>query len=399
MGFIRMKSACFCLVLSSLGCLVAGSSTQIDSPIDDGPFPADLNGSNFTYPWPVKLYKFTSQGLNLEMAFMDITHQDLIAPSPSLSHDRSTSNKPQDYATVPGGGENEHGDGHGPRIALLLHGRNFCGATWEDTVRALLSGGYDRIIIPDQVGFCKSSKPGSQYQFSLHQLALNTKSLLDTLGISPDNSKNHNNSKNNTKLTVIGHSMGGMLATRYSLLYPPTTSRLVLVNPIGLEDYLAEGVPYPSIDTTLQTEQSTTYASIRSYEQITYYPNSTWTPAYDKWAVMLSNIYHGSQASAFIAGQARVVDMVLTQPIIREFGLLLEPKTLLMIGQKDTTAIGKQWSPPEVQEKLGRYDLLGKKAAASIPGSTLVEFDDLGHAPQIQDPTRFHVALVEWLNS
>ncbi|MGF6814968.1 hypothetical protein OKW33_001774 [Paraburkholderia atlantica] len=29
--------------------------------------------------------------------------------------------------------------------------------------------------------------------------------------------------------------------------------------------------------------------------------------------------------------------------------------TLLLIGQKDTTAIGKDGAPPEVREKLGHY--------------------------------------------
>lgn len=345
--------------------VLATPSRRDNSPIDNGPFPADLNGSNFTYPWPVKLFKFKSQGLDLEMAFMDITNSNPI-PHPAEPN-RNSKNT------------------HGHKTALLLHGRYFCSATWEETARALLSprGAYNRVIIPDQIGFCKSSKPGQQYQFSLHQLALNTKSLLDTLGM--------------TNITLIGHSMGGMLASRFSLLYPSTVSRLVLVNPIGLEDYLALGVPYISIDTTLQTEQTTTYSSIRAYEQSTYYPNSTWTEAYDKWAVMLANIYFGSRRTDFMDGQARVVDMVLTQPVVREFGSL-KSKTLLMIGKKDTTAIGKPWSPPDVQEKLGRYDVLGKKTAEMIPGSTLIEFEDSGHAPQIQDPGRFHKALTGWLN-
>ncbi|WP_252499309.1 alpha/beta fold hydrolase, partial [Escherichia coli] len=46
------------------------------------------------------------------------------------------------------------------------------------------------------------------------------------------------------RASVIGHSMGGMLATRYALLYPRQVERLVLVNPIGLEDWKALGVPW-----------------------------------------------------------------------------------------------------------------------------------------------------------
>jgi pimeloyl-ACP methyl ester carboxylesterase len=40
---------------------------------------------------------------------------------------------------------------------------------------------------------------------------------------------------------------------------------------------------------------------------------------------------------------------------------------------------------------------LGKAAAKAIPHATLVEFADLGHAPQMQDPDAFHKALLEGL--
>ncbi|KAL2128735.1 hypothetical protein VTI74DRAFT_8713 [Chaetomium olivicolor] len=180
-----------------------------------------------------------------------------------------------------------------------------------------------------------------------------------------------------------------MLAARFGLMYPDLVSGLVLVNPIGLEDWKALGVPFISIDETVITERASTYASIRAYEQATYYVG-TWAPQYDTWVNMLVDIYRGSEGEAFVQGQARVVDMVLMQPVVYEFGLLL-------IGTKDTTVIGKQWSPPEVQEKLGHYDVLGKEAAAAIPHSTLAEFPDLGHAPQIQAPHRFHRALLRWL--
>ena len=47
--------------------------------------------------------------------------------------------------------------------------------------------------------------------------------------------------------------------------------------------------------------------------------------------------------------------------------------------------------------KADAYAELGKATAKAIPNSTLVEFDDMGHAPQIQDPKRFHEALLKGL--
>jgi pimeloyl-ACP methyl ester carboxylesterase len=69
--------------------------------------------------------------------------------------------------------------------------------------------------------------------------------------------------------------------------------------------------------------------------------------------------------------------------------------TLLLIGQKDTTAIGKDAAPAAVRAKIGHYPELGKAAAKAIPHATLVEFAGLGHAPQMQDPQAFHQALLE----
>lgn len=309
--------------------------------------PEDLNGSKFTYQWPVKLYQFETQAQTLEMAFMDV------APTAS-----------------PNG-----------KTAVLLHGRNFCAATWNATAIVLAQAGY-RVIMPDQIGFCKSSKP-LIYQFSLQQLAKNTRGLLTTIGVS--------------NATIIGHSMGGMLATRFSLMYPSNVTETVLVNPLGLEDWLGLGVPYLDPEADWVIEKATNYTTIRTYEQATYYVG-TWDPSYDVWVNMLTNIYHGSQRDAFVWNQALVVDMVLTQPVVYQFPLL-KTRTLLMVGDKDNTAIGKAWSPPSVQAVLGHYDVLGKQVVGMIPNGTLVEFGDLGHAPQIEEPNAFHEALLGWLGT
>jgi pimeloyl-ACP methyl ester carboxylesterase len=86
--------------------------------------------------------------------------------------------------------------------------------------------------------------------------------------------------------------------------------------------------------------------------------------------------------------------MIYTQPVVYEFDQLRTP-TLLMIGDKDTTAIGKDLAPPEIRPTLGRYPELAKLAQQRIEGAKLVEFAELGHAPQMQDPVAFHKALLE----
>ncbi len=267
------------------------------------------------------------------------------------------------------------------QVAVLLHGKNFCAATWAGTIAALAGAGY-RVIAPDQIGFCKSSKPRA-YQYSFQQLASNTHALLVSLGIG--------------QAIVIGHSTGGMLATRYALMYPAEVSRLVMINPIGLEDWKAKGVPPMTVDQWYTREKQTTVERIRAYEQSTYYAGQ-WRADYEPWVQMLAGMYRGPGRDLVAWSSALLYDMIYTQPVVYEFGQL-RPWTLLLIGQKDTTAIAKDTAPPAVRSQLGNYPELGRAAARAIPHATLVEFPDAGHAPQIQVPVALHNALLEWLAS
>lgn len=307
------------------------------------PLRADPMLEDFEYPFPVQRFAFTSQKQPLSMAYMDI------APE---------------------------GDANGETV-VLLHGKNFCAATWIDAITALRKAGY-RLIAPDQIGFCKSSKP-ERYQFGLHQLAANTRALLDHAGV-----KNP---------IVMGHSMGGMLAMRYALMYPADTKALVLVNPIGLEDWKAKGVPAVTVDQLYEGELKTTAESIRKYQLHTYY-GGEWRPEYGRWVEMLAGMYSGEGGERVAWSQALTSDMVFMQPVVYELGNIRTPAVLLM-GALDTTAIGKGRAPDDVRKTLGNYKELGPETAKRIPNATLVMFPDLGHSPQVQAPERFNEALLQ----
>jgi pimeloyl-ACP methyl ester carboxylesterase len=192
------------------------SSGQADEPPADAvAYGPRLEG--FEYAHPVQLLPLTSQRQTLEMAYLDLP---------------------------PTGTPRE-------QTVLLLHGKNYCAGTWEATIDVLRADGY-RVVAPDQIGFCKSSKPAN-YQFTFHQLVANTVALIDELGID--------------KVSVVGHSMGGMLAMRLALLEPERVRRLVLVNPIGLEDWQAKGVPYQPLDAAYEAERVKDYADIKAYQQ------------------------------------------------------------------------------------------------------------------------------------
>ena len=169
----------------------------------------------------------------------------------------------------------------------------------------------------------------------------------------------------------------------------------MLVNPIGLEDWKALGVPTLSVDQWIEREKATTAERIKAYEQTTYYAGA-WRPEYDRWVTMLAGLVQGSGHDVVARNLGLIDDMIFTQPVVYEFPLIKVP-TLLMIGLKDMTAIGKDVAPPDVRARLGHYPELAQRTKAAIPGGELIEFPDAGHAPQIQDSERFNAALIDAL--
>lgn len=307
---------------------------------------ADPMLSDFDYPWPVERHTLTSQGQALQMAYLDVT--------PDVSNGRT---------------------------AVLLHGKNFCAATWEDTMQVLLDDGY-RVIAPDQIGFCKSSKPQG-YQYGLHTLAANTHDLLEALDVE--------------RPVVIGHSMGGMLAARYALQYPRETGGLVLLNPIGLEDWRAKGVPNITVDELYEGQLQTTREGIKDYQKSTYYVGD-WQARYDRWVDMLWSMYEGDGGRVTAWHQALTADMVFNQPVVHEFPNIAVP-TLLLIGEKDNTALGKGRASEDVKARLGDYAALAQSTRQAIDGAVLVTFPNLGHSPHIEAPDAFMPKLLDGLDT
>ncbi|MBV2166772.1 MAG: alpha/beta hydrolase [Kaistella sp.] len=305
--------------------------------------PLDAELATVVYPFPVVFKSLESQEQQLNMAYMDA--------------------KPE----KPNG-----------KTIVLLHGKNFNGYYFEETAKVLQKEGF-RVIMPDQIGFGKSSKP-KQYQFSFQQLAENTKSVLDDLKIE--------------KFIVLGHSMGGMLATKIAVMYPENVEKLILENPIGLEDYRIFS-PYQNIDKLYASELKNTYQSYKDY-QLKFYYDGKWKPEYDKWLNLLAGWTVSRDFPITAWNAALTSDMIYTQPVVYDFEKITAP-TLLIIGTRDRTAIGKGNAPKELQPLMGLYQKLGKETQKKIKNSKLVELDNVGHSPHIEVFDRFIKPLLEFI--
>src|SRR3984893_7034421 len=103
------------------------------------PTPADVKPGSITcedvpYPQAVTYLSFKMYGQDVRTAYMDV------AP-----------------AGQPNG-----------RTVVLLHGMNFAGFYWGGPIDVLRKEGF-RVVVPDQIGFGRSSKPIVPY--NLHDMA------------------------------------------------------------------------------------------------------------------------------------------------------------------------------------------------------------------------------------
>ncbi|QZN90215.1 alpha/beta hydrolase [Idiomarina abyssalis] len=298
----------------------------------------DARLSGYSYPFDVQTFEFDSQRQSLEMAYMHLPAEK------------------------------------GQSTVLLLHGKNFAADYWEETANYLHEKGYG-VLMPDQIGFGKSSKP-AHYQFSFEALANNTKALLKSEGIE--------------QVIVMGHSMGGMLATRYALNHSSSVEKLVLVNPVGLEDYLRY-VEYKDPAFFYENEKGKTIDQIRAYQRKNYY-DGKWSEDYEELIEIHVGWINGDDWNQVAWNNALTYDMIFTGNVSNEFDQLVVP-THLILGTRDTTGPGRGWKKEGVNYELGRYDKLGEIVVEQIPDGYLYELEGIGHMPQFEAFDRYREQL------
>lgn len=322
------KIICLLTLLLTVACATTPKTTNSNEGFD-----SVLTG--FEYPYPVAHFKFEAQGQHLQMAYMDV--------------------KP-----------------HGPvlKTIVLLHGKNFAGFYFAPIMKELVAKGY-RVIVPDQIGFGKSTKPES-FQYSFNASARFTMELLKHLEVE--------------NFILVGHSMGGMFSTRLALMYPDRVSKLILVNPIGLEDY-KQLIPYKTFDEQYPAELKTDAEKIRNYQKAAYY-DGKWKEEYEPMLVPAIGWTKGPDAALIAKTSVLLSDIIYTQPVYYEFKNLTMPTTLIL-GQRDKTAPGKAFASPDNQKKLGNYPKLGRDVVKMIPNGKLIPMEGLGHMPFVEDFSGF----------
>src|SRR6266404_4487681 len=241
--------------------------------------PGSITYEDIAYPYPVAYLPLTVYGQDVRMAYMDVP---------------------------PAGQPNG-------RVVVLLHGMNFGGFYFAGPIDALRKEGF-RVVVPDQIGFGRSSKPIIPYNF--HDMALNTRTLLKSLGIA--------------KASIVGHSMGGMLAARFAASYPDMTERAVIYNPIGLTDP-RRSRPWRSTEDSYKDTLGWTYQSI--YRGIARYFVQGWKPEYEKYVRIHYAWTLSGDWPRFAMVRTLVQQMVYVDPVVYDWAHI-KVKTLVLGGDK-----------------------------------------------------------------
>jgi pimeloyl-ACP methyl ester carboxylesterase len=304
------------------------------------PYGIGLEG--FAYPYPVSLLPLVNDGEQVRMAYMDV------APA------------------QPNG-----------RTVVLLHGRNFPSSYWAPVIKTLTDAGY-RVVVPDQIGFGKSSKPAGDLHFDT--LARNTIALLDSLHVA--------------KADIVAHSLGGMLAVRIARAYPDRIAHLLLAAPIGLEDYRLYVPPTPT-EKIVENEEKLTADGYRKQLETNYslkLPPDQVTPFIDA----RFNIKGAADYPRWLRAFVSSAQMIYREPAVHEIPLITQP-TLFVMGADDHNAPGRPNAPEALRPKMGQNAELARALAAQMPDARAEVIPNTGHLVFLEARARFDELMLAFL--
>jgi pimeloyl-ACP methyl ester carboxylesterase len=258
--------------------------------------------------------------------------------------------------------------GQGPAI-LFVHGLSGCWANWLEQMAAFADS--HRLIAVDLPGFGHS--PGDAGETSMPGYARLLDLLLTQLGVE--------------SATVVGNSMGGLIAAELAAGRPDRVERLVLVSPAGLSTYANRitnrGLPIVrSLERVLALGAS--WAAANS-DAITRRPRMRELAL--KGVVAHPSRLNGALAAEQVRGAGTDGFLSALESIV-EFDLrerlpLIACPTLIVWGEKDRLI-------PVRDAHI---------FAELIRGARKVLYPDTGHVAMLERPQDFNPLLAEFLAS
>jgi len=330
----------FSMLLIAAAAPAAGQGRAILPP---APTPTDVKPGSATcdecpYSYPSTYLNISVYSQDVRIAYMDV---------------------------APQGAANGH-------TVLLLHGNNFGGFYFKAIIDGLTREGF-RVIVPDQIGYGRSSKPIAPFNFNSQ--ARNTWLILQSQKID--------------KVMVIGHSMGGMLAARFATQYPKAVERVVIYNPIGLTDGRF-GRPMTPIDEAYKQSVAADYQSIRAglSRYVAHNPKA-WNQEFETYARIRYSWTLSAEWPRLAMVQALISQMLYGDPVVYDWAHIQVPT--LAFGGAEDMLLGTAAAFQERMNHIARTVPNGNGQVLLIPG--------LGHVPHLEAPEKVMPPLVAFLKA
>jgi pimeloyl-ACP methyl ester carboxylesterase len=329
------------LVITLMLIAAAPLAAQQKPVLPPVPTPTDIKPGSLTcdecpYPYPSKYLGISVYGQDVRISYMDV------APT-----------------GTPNG-----------RTVLVLHGNNFGGFYFKGIIDALTKEGF-RVIVPDQIGYGRSSKPIAPY--NLNSQARNTYRILQHEKIE--------------RVSVVGHSMGGMLTARFATQFPKAVERLVIYNPIGLTDGRF-GRPMPTIDETYEQTLKTDYQSTRaSLSRYVAHNPKAWNDEFELYTRIRYSWTLSSEWPRLAMVQSLISQMLYNDVVVYDWPHIQVPT--LAFGGAEDLLLGPASAFQERMQFLAKSIPNGNGRVHLIPG--------LGHVPHLEAPDKVIPPLVAFL--
>jgi len=253
--------------------------------------------------------------------------------------------------------------GAGGRPLFLVHGFTGARHDFDDHLAALADAGW-HVVAPDQRGHGASDKPDGELDYSLDVFASDLLALADALGWE--------------RFSLLGHSMGGMVAQTVALRAPERLDALVLMDtchgPVQIDPVLANGAAELAREAGMDALADAMAAAA---------PGPLETPAaarlrterpdlVDDWDRRLratSGAMYAAMISEMLGQDDRLDDL-----------RSLDVPTLVLVGEEDTPFLAPS-----------------RRMVEAIPGARLEVVPDAGHSPQQEHPEAWSKALLGFL--
>jgi len=258
--------------------------------------------------------------------------------------------------------------GSGEQTLVLVHGLASNAGFWREVIPQL-NKRY-RLIVVDLPGYGKSQK--GDLPIGMQYYADQLVGLIDELKL--------------TRVSLVGHSMGGQIGITLALSHPDKIDRLILAAPAGIESFSRGSGDWLSRVITHEGVVKTTEEQIRRNLSSNFY---RWSDRHEWMVEERVRMAKARDIYDFAHAVDKSVDAMLNEPTSDLLGGIKHP-TLIVYGKYDGLIPNPYLNPGKTADVM-------KKGKARIPNAQLVELDRCGHMLILEKPAEFASAVHDFL--